>query len=440
MTPRIEIVSGSNIIGGNCVKIWLNNDEYVLLDHGLRFDLFRKYYGRFLQPLDANELRSLGALPELKHILNASAVYISHLHLDHLGSLDYLDIVNYENNKKLKVFLPQKEYFTSLLDTWRYSWKSVLLPHSRTSLDRVSDIMDSNNEVSQVVPVRVFHSAYPSYSMIITTDYGETLYTGDFRLESIIKSLQNSISTSIVDELLELLYGSSDYDPLVEITNHIDKLDALIIEGTNFGRAIAPLSGEHFVSIIEQIIGRHPTVVSLHHLDIESIIAILIISQFNGKPTIVYSKRIAKFLDHVLGEKILRELNVGYTDKRALPTLSLDYIPLDLAIGELSREESVIITDFESIDIARALMRKGSLGKTIVALLISSEPTNEEYAIEQRRQLEWFRKAKIQPYRVRVSGHYYPHQFMKIMKLLKPSHILPIHTNYPSYILRAAEQ
>ena len=62
MTPRIEIVSGSNIIGGNCVKIWLNNDEYVLLDHGLRFDLFRKCYGRFLQPLDANELRLLGAL------------------------------------------------------------------------------------------------------------------------------------------------------------------------------------------------------------------------------------------------------------------------------------------------------------------------------------------------------------------------------------------
>jgi ribonuclease J len=380
---------------------------------------------------------SLGVLPELRHILNTSAVYISHLHLDHLGSLDHLDIVNYESSEKFKVFLPRKEYFLSLLDTLRYSWKSVLLPHSRTSLDRVSDIESSGKEASQVVPVKAFHSAYPSYSIIVTTDYGEILYTGDFRLESIIKSLQNRISTPLVNEVIELLYGSSNYDPLIEVTNYIDKLDAVVIEGTNFGRSIVPLSGEHFVSVMEHIIGGHPTIVSLHHLDIESIIAILIISQLHGKQTIVYSKRIAKFLDYVLDEKILREVNESHTDKKPLPTLSLSYVPLDLAVKELLREESIIITDFESIDIARALMRKEPLGKTIVALLISSEPTNEEYSIEQRRRLEWFRRAKIQPYRVRVSGHYYPHQFTRIIESLKLNHIIPIHTNYPSYILRA---
>jgi len=81
----------------------------------------------------------------------------------------------------------------------------------------------------------------------------------------------------------------------------------------------------------------HIEIASLHHLDIESIIAILIIliiSQLHGKQIIVYSKRIAKFLDYVLDEKILREVDVSHTDKRPLPTLFLSYVHLDLAIRE----------------------------------------------------------------------------------------------------------
>ncbi len=123
-----------------------------------------------------------------------------------------------------------------------------------------------------------------------------------------------------------------------------------------------------------------------------------------------------------------------YTGKKPLPTLDIDFLTLNEALKEMIEHRGIIITDYETIDIARLLLRH-STSKPIAAIIVSSEPATEEYSIEIKKQLEWFRLAGIQPYRLRVSGHYYPYELVGVLKLLKPKRIIPVHTKYPELII-----
>ncbi len=110
-------------------------------------------------------------------MLDAKAVFVSHLHLDHLGSLDYLDLVEGIN---INVYIPSKDYYKEVLtEHWRYSWKSVLIPHTSYSKNMLIDVERSASKY--IKPVKTYHSAYPSYSYIVESCEGTVVYTGDLR-------------------------------------------------------------------------------------------------------------------------------------------------------------------------------------------------------------------------------------------------------------------
>lgn len=430
----IKIVSGSKTIGGNCVIVYINKDEYVVLDHGLKFNVFRKYYGIYTQPLDAEELRSLGALPSAEVMLNAKAVFISHLHLDHLGSLDYVDQIK-DKNKKVNVYIPFKDYYEEvLLEHWRYSWKSVLIPHTSYSKSVLVDVEQNTSE--HIKPVKVYHSAYPSYSYVIESYEGTIVYTGDLRTRSLLKALHNE---PLAEEIYGRLYGSADYDALETITQNTNGIDVLIIEGTNFGRVLLPLEPKEFIELVNKIIIKMPSIISLHALDLESLLAIALNAYKNDLLTILYSPRLARFTTYAVDLRTLRELNIYYTGKKPLPTIGIDFMPLNEALKEMIDHKGIIITDYETIDIARLLLRYNT-SKPVAAIIISSEPASEEYSIEMKKQLEWFRLARIQPYKLRVSGHYYPYELVEILKLLKPKRIISIHTRAPDVMIELFEK
>jgi len=422
----IKIVSGSRTIGGNCVIVHINKDEYVVLDHGLKFNIFRKYYGIYTQPLDAQELRSLRALPPADLMLNAKAVFISHLHLDHLGSLDYLDLTEGTN---VSVYIPFRDYYRQVLsEHWRYSWKSVLIPHTSHSMNMLIDV--EQNTPKYVRPIKTYHSAYPNYSYIVESYEGTVVYTGDIRTHSLLEVLHNE---PLAEEIYSKLYGNVDYDPLEAIAQNAKDVDTLIIEGTNFGRILTPIEPKEFIDLVNKIVAKSPLIVSLHVLDLESLLAIILSAHKNSLSTILYSSRLARFITYAVDPGILHELNVYYTGRKPLPAIGIDFLPPNEALKEMIERRSIIITDYEAIDIARLLLRHSN-SKLVSAIIVSSEPATEEYSIEMKKQLEWFRLAKVQPYRLRVSGHYYPYELAKILKLLKPKKIIPIHTKYPEFI------
>jgi len=60
-------------------------DKIVVFDQGIRFSVYNRYYSLLIQPRGLYELRSLGVVPAPSTFRDVNEVFISHMHLDHLG-------------------------------------------------------------------------------------------------------------------------------------------------------------------------------------------------------------------------------------------------------------------------------------------------------------------------------------------------------------------
>ncbi len=86
----------------------------------------------------------------------------------------------------------------------------------------------------------------------------------------------------LAEEIYGRLYGSIDYDALETIAQNTDGIDVLIIEGTNFGRILTPLEPKEFIDLVTKIVAKIPSIISLHVLDLESLLAITLSAYKNG--------------------------------------------------------------------------------------------------------------------------------------------------------------
>jgi mRNA degradation ribonuclease J1/J2 len=103
VTVEIKILSGANSIGGSFIRIE-DGDETIIFDQGIRFDVMKKFYSSFISPRGVAELREIGALPKPEWYEGANAIYISHMHLDHLGrTFKYSSRNNCENPKQRRL-------------------------------------------------------------------------------------------------------------------------------------------------------------------------------------------------------------------------------------------------------------------------------------------------------------------------------------------------
>jgi len=63
-----------------------------------------------------------------------------------------------------------------------------------------------------------------------------------------------------------------------------------------------------------------------------------------------------------------------------------------------------------------------------------SEPSDEEAVFDMERLIRWLNLSGLQPYDVRISGHYHPYELRTIIQTMKPKEVIPIHTLYPEYL------
>ncbi|MCC5998245.1 MAG: hypothetical protein LM573_04140 [Thermofilum sp.] len=92
----------------------------------------------------------------------------------------------------------------------------------------------------------------------------------------------------------------------------------------------------------------------------------------------------------------------------------------------------VVIADLLEVgDYARGAAREIELQGGIALLMVSEHEAEE--GVEEVVALGWLRRLGLQPYRLRVSGHYYPHEFAG---LVRPREIVPVHMEEPELMLR----
>jgi len=417
----LEIYGGWNEIGGNCVKIIDRGlDRTIVFDQGIRFSVYSRYYSLLIQPRGLFELRELGIVPDPRIFSGVDSVYISHMHLDHLGVLSNID------KRDVEVYIPSLEFHEKIKrGEWTYSeWKQLLMP-ARPFVK----ILRSDEAREPVLALEVSHSSFPAYSYIYFGSDTTILYSGDLR------SLQSSIVVS-----------SNPLQAFLEMNSDL-KVDYLILEGTNIGRTHTPISEQEFRNILSKYIEgfKSPVFINVDERDLECIKILLSVIGEKRKVWIV-DKRLAIALDAYIKEfPILQNyfenvvvLDELFADVKGIPSFWSNKL---VSLEDLEENiEGVFLLGRNIVETIKSLRSWGLSTEGSPILLLESEPTSEEFIIEARKVESWLNIFKMVPIRVRLSGHYYPHEFKEILKIVKPRKLIPIHTKAPRAMITLFEK
>lgn len=407
---EVKILSGAKSIGGNFIRIE-DGDRLLIFDQGIRFDIMERFYRGFITPRGLKELREIGAVPKAEWYEGANAIYISHMHLDHLGLLSNIPL-------KIAVYLPSSSIYEVLEEKWRNSptWFSMVPRRYYVRLEELKPFeIDKNN----VMPLPVSHSAYPAYAFLYFGSNETILYTGDFRVEGFLRG-----------EKFEKIHGGISMLEYINANKDI-KVDRLIIEGTNLGSIRAPISPVEEEAMLKRVFNAHTLiVVTIHPLDLEYVITLDKLALESGKNIYIASESAAKLMDAAVDKLINVAANFS-----AKPKVLINYVKTltcfeTVDITELDDNSILIASYHEVIDVLRDLKDTGILPKNSATVLSEPEPRIEE-AQEYKAIMNWFYKLGVQAYLMRASGHYYPHELEMMINVIKPKNINFVHTKVP---------
>jgi ribonuclease J len=394
VTVKVEVLSGNRSIGGNFVKVE-DGDRVLIFDQGIRFDVMKRFYAGFIAPGGLRELREIGAVPRVEWYNGAGAIYISHMHLDHLGLLSNIPA-------RVEVYVPNLGVYELLEEKWSSSpsWLSMV---PRKHYLKLCGLKPMEVDRNGVAALPVSHSAFPAYAFLYFGSDKTVLYTGDFRVEGFLDR----------EEFEKVRGGPGMLDYIRE--NNI-KVDVLVIEGTNLGSAKPPISPAEEHAMIVKILEGHSLVVSTAHpLDFEHAYFMM----KTDRPVYIASDSIAKFME-------------AAPQLPSEPKLLAEYVKAPLkfeasSMEELGDDSLVVASYYEVVDLLRDLASNNLLPKNAAVLISEPEPRIEE-AQAYEAMMNWFMNLGVQAYSMRVSGHYYPYQLKKIIDVIRPKEVLLVHT------------
>jgi ribonuclease J len=411
----VELYGGFGEIGGNCVVIE-DGDRKLVLDYGVRFSLMRRFYGGRIEPLGPVEMSKLGIVPDPTVVEGASAVYISHLHLDHVGLLLTID-------PSTRVVLPDRDVARATIGTWyerSHRWLAYVVPRWSSTASAKLLSQDENS----VVAIPVSHSAYPAVSFLYFGRGGTFFYSGDLRLQALVQL----------------------HPPLEEILEKlgVDRVDVAVVEATNIGGRATPITRSAFDEIVRNSVEVFNGVaVSIDPHDLESLLYLYRVAEESGRYVVVASERIFWMLRYIYGRDP-RELNRTLVAQE-LPKPPPIHVSSVSLVSEVFRDMGSYIVIAEPVQLLEILRKLKTQGMEVdltgtAALLLDPEPRETVREVENTVLARWLGMFGAQVLRVRFSGHYHPHHFKHLIQVLKPRRLIPVHTENPELVLRLFEK
>jgi ribonuclease J len=401
---KVKVYGGLDEIGGNCVIVE-DGDKKIVFDNGIRFSVLRKFYGGRIEPLGLSELRAIGVLPPLGALQEASAIYISHLHLDHAGLLSSIP-------PDVSVKVPSARVLESTLASWYKrsgSWLAYVPPDYTAKVEELEPKREDENGVT-AIPVS--HSCFPAHSFLYRGSDATVFYSGDFRLEPL---------ANVRGRLDEGLRGLG-----------IDGVDVALLEGTNFSVEHALMTASMFREYVSLLFKEYGLVsISIDPLDLEALTAILDLSLLMDRSLVVGSERLLWALDEV------GRLRPEALDKACISE-ELE-VPAPLPLGGVSLADEVLkdpegyVLLIEPVGLLQVLRKLKVWGEApslagSAVVLMDPEPRESVKEVEEGALRAWLRSFGAQAFRLRLSGHYLPHQFRYIVEALRPKDLIPLHT------------
>ena len=394
-------------IGGTIIEI-IYEDSHIFFDFGSEYNPSAK-----VQPTDLQGLLDEKLVPYVENVFDPSiplvgyaskenlykntAVFLSHVHLDHSKIINYLDPA---------IPLYTLEGTKSLLNTLNIN-NDFLFPLYKKGANNTRDIIGvKENEVVEIGQIKVKvmpidHDAYGAAGLRIETPDLVIAYTGDLRLHGYRKEAtlhfckENEGCDVLIIEGVSVSFREID-DPVdpKEITN-----EAEIIEKINEAVKQNPykqLTFNYYISNIERIfniIQSNPRTVVLNAY------SAYVVKEATGYEAHYYQ------LDNV---------DYGLNEN-----LKVDF-------KALLADESQYFWQIEgeALDYVEELKGGGIYIHSNAAPMIESDPAYAPF-------IKRFTDRNIEFMKLSCSGHAHPQDLVRIINLVKPKLLVPIHSFHP---------
>ena len=161
--------------------------------------------------------------------------------------------------------------------------------------------------------------------------------------------------------------------------------------------------------------------ITCHYLDYEFVLTALSLAKM---------LEFKAYLTSEIMANALQEIN-PQIDVKVLEEFSLTPHFATEKLEKTVNEKSLLIISYNDIlEILRSLDKEIFIKKNIACILTEPEPGKEEM-MEYDLLGRWLGLYNIHPYRLRVSGHYYPFELPEVLNKIKFKEFMPIHTSYP---------
>ena len=413
---KLKIHRGTHEIGGSCVEIESCNSR-IIVDIGMPLYSSdgQRFENKDCENKPGQQLVKEKLLPDISGFYEwdtcskpINGLLISHAHIDHFGFLRYLrkDICCYfgEATKRLiditAIFTPYKGIIQN------YQPIKTLVPFICGEFNVTPFLMD--------------HSAFDAYAFLIEADGEKVVYSGDFR--------EHGRKPGALKRFLK-------YMP--------EKIDAILLEGTMFGRSEAKEKTESDIEDdIVEIVKRNDTITLMYFSgqNIDRLVSfyraslkthkIFVIDVYTANildalhefseipfPSDRY-KNIRVFFPHRLCKRISRAGNVSLLDKFKKYEISTE------EISQKNKQLMIMVRNSMLDDIEK-------INNLDRATFIYS--MWEGYLKDNgMNELKNFIKNKnMRFYQIHTSGHADIQTLKKVTQKLKPKSIIPIHTFNP---------
>lgn len=402
---KITFHSGMMTIGGTVIEV-AYEDAHIFFDFGTEFKPELNLKNESLE-----ELLEYRLVPHLEGMYdhnfgyvypnestgtyNHTAVFVSHCHLDHTRMLNYLD-------QSIPLYALKE---TKVLIESLNAKNDFLLPNAHLKDTYTRDIIGcENHEVIQVGDIkvelsRVDHDAYGACGLLIQTPDLKIAYTGDLRLHGF------------------------DVEDSLNFCEQARDTDVLIIEGVSISFPEDPSRNLNRINSEQDLLNRILDIVDTNP---DKQIT------FNCYPGNV--KRIAEIVKSSPREVVL-ESSFAYILKECLD-MNCKYYIHDFKSDKLDPKLEVNYQDLIA-DEGRYLWQAVSNFENLKGggIYIHSDATPlGEFDPAYLPFIELLKSHNVEFVRIACSGHAFPEDLNKIVNLIQPKLLVPIHSLRPDLL------
>ncbi|OON97760.1 MAG: MBL fold metallo-hydrolase, partial [Epulopiscium sp. Nele67-Bin005] len=411
---KVHFHNGVLTIGGTIIEI-AYGDSHIFFDFGSEYRPEAPF-----QPTNLQELLDEGLVPYVNNIFDPSiklkgysstednfhhrGVFLSHVHLDHSKIINYL-------NPEIPLYT--LEGTKSLLETLNIN-NNFLFPLENNNGRNVREIIGvkENEEVQigeinvKVMPVD--HDAYGSCGLLITTPDLTISYTGDIRIHGYRENATRNFCKASYNCDILLIEGVS--------VSHRD-VDEEISD--NLHNEL--LKEEYVIDKIKQIIEQNPSkqlTFNYYISNIERIQHIIEMVNITKKRTVVLDAYYAYVLKDATGEEAYY-YQLDNTDYGLDPSFKIDF-------DTLLQDENKYFWQLDTL----ALQHLDKL-KTGGIYIHSNAVPLGEFDPNYAPFVKQFEEKNIEFMKLSCSGHAFPKDLIKIINLISPKLLIPIHSKRP---------